>query len=196
MGTVPSVALREGGKREQELFTLDELIREFSLDRINKNSPIFNIEKLNWFNKKYIQKLSLVQLTKLIKESSKRARTTDDHSLSKIIKLIQERLVTLAEFDKYASIFFEKGKQAPPPKSKIEQVKKAIAAIQNWNTASIAKQLDEYVLNDKLESADFKNTLRLAVFADNTPPIYESLAVLSKSEAEARIDHALKNSKN
>src|SRR3989344_2438546 len=53
-------------KGDQELFTLEELIQEFSLDRLNKNSPIFNLEKLRWLNGKWIRKLSPDAYTKKI----------------------------------------------------------------------------------------------------------------------------------
>jgi glutamyl-tRNA synthetase len=42
---------------EQELFTLDELIKEFTLEKVQKSGGVFNIEKLNWFNKEYIKKM-------------------------------------------------------------------------------------------------------------------------------------------
>ncbi len=42
---------------EQELFTLDELVKEFSLEKVQKSGGVFNIEKLNWYNKEYIKKM-------------------------------------------------------------------------------------------------------------------------------------------
>src|SRR3989338_8184191 len=84
-------------KDDKELFTIDELIREFSLDRLNKNSPIFNIEKLNWFNKKYLQKYTSDELIKKIRNFSKRARTINDRQLRAIVTLVKDRLTTLAD---------------------------------------------------------------------------------------------------
>ena len=43
---------------EQEIFSMDELIEVFTLEKVQKNGAVFNIEKLNWFNKQYIAKLS------------------------------------------------------------------------------------------------------------------------------------------
>lgn len=182
-------------KGDRELFTIDELIKEFSLDRLNKNSPIFNLEKLNWFNKKYLQKISESDLVVQIKNHSSRAKTIDDKRLTIIASLVRDRLTTLADFDKVAKIFFEKGNQKPPEKSKIENAKAAIESISQWNEKSIAQTLDTWTVQNKLDLADFKNTLRLAVFADNTPPIYQSLAVLTKEEVLRRIDDALKKSR-
>jgi glutamyl-tRNA synthetase len=50
---------------EKEIFSLDELIKEFSIERMQKSAAIFNIEKLNWFNAYYIKKAPLKKLTEL-----------------------------------------------------------------------------------------------------------------------------------
>ena len=108
--------------------------------------------------------------------------------MARILNLIRDRLVVLADFDKYASIFFEKGSQEPPLKEKVDLAKKAILSIKNWDAKSIKENLDQFAQDNNLESGDFKNTLRLAVFADNTPPIYESLSVLTKEETQKRLE--------
>lgn len=181
-------------KGDRELFTKEELIGEFSLDRLNKNSPIFNLEKLNWFNKKYLQKMSEADLLKEVKGHSKKAKNIPDEKLKKILELVRDRITTLVDFDTVASIFFEKGKVKPPEKSKCQNAKKAIEAITGWGEQSISTALDEWIAQNNLQSGDFKNTLRLSVFADNTPPIYQSLAVLTKEEVLARINDAIKKS--
>ena len=179
-------------KGDRELFTLEELTREFSLDRLNKNSPIFNSEKLNWFNKKYIQKLTMPDLLKATKTYSQKAQSLTDEKLTKILELERERITTLADFDSVAKVFFEKGHAKPPAKDKIRVARAAIESIENWDQKLIESTLDKWIEENKLQPGDFKNTLRLSVFADNTPPIYQSLAVLSRDEVIKRIDDALK----
>lgn len=195
-------------KGDRELFTPDELTKEFSLDRLNKNSPIFNIEKLNWFNKKYLQKISDEELVEKIKkipttttpgvETRRHPEITPgvfhEERLIKIINLVRDRMTTLADFDKYATIFFKKGDEGPPEKSKVENAKEAIESVSRWDEDSISQTLDAWIEKNNLEPSDFKNTLRLAIFADNTPPIYQSLAILSKDEVLERIDDAIKES--
>lgn len=180
---------------DKELFTLGDLIKEFSLARLNKNSPIFNIEKLNWFNKKYLQKIPNGELISQIKKYSQKAKTINEQRLTMIINLVRDRLTTLSDFDKYASIFFAKGHQKPPEKAKIVNAKEAIESISAWNETSITETLNNWIQKNRLDSADFKNTLRLVVFADHTPPIYQSLAVLTKQEVLSCIDDALQKAK-
>ncbi|MBU1289854.1 glutamate--tRNA ligase, partial [Patescibacteria group bacterium] len=49
---------------EKEIFSLEELAREFSMEKMNKSNAIFDIEKLNWFNGQYIRQMDLDELTK------------------------------------------------------------------------------------------------------------------------------------
>ena len=182
-------------KGDKELFTLDELTSEFSTERLNKNSPIFNLEKLNWFNKKYLAKYTPKNLLSQVRKFSKKAKSEEDERLAMIINLIRDRMTTLADFDKYSGIFFEKGEEPPPPKEKARQAKEAVEKIENWDEKTIEESLEKYIKESNLNPSDFKNTLRLAVFADNTPPIYQSLAVLDKSEVISRIEEAIKKAK-
>jgi len=179
-------------KGDRELFTLDELIAEFSVERLNKNSPIFNLEKLNWFNRKYLAKYAVKDLSSQVKKFSKKAKPIGDERLTTLLNLIRDRMTTLADFDRYSGIFFEKGKEKPPSKEKIQVAKEAVEKIEKWDEKTIEESLEKYIKGNNLEPADFKNTLRLAVFADNTPPIYQSLSVLEKSAVLSRIDDAIK----
>ena len=182
-------------KGDRELFTLQELIAEFQVERLNKNSPIFNLEKLNWFNRKYLAKYTPKDLESQIRKFSKKAKPVGDERLAMIINLIRDRMTTLADFDKYSGIFFEKGKETPPPKEKARQAKEAVEKIGEWVEKTIEESLENYIRQNNLDPSDFKNTLRLAVFADNTPPIYQSLAILEKKEILSRIEDAVKKAK-
>lgn len=189
------IARSHAGEKERELFSLGELTEIFSLDRINTTSPVFNIEKLNWFNKKYIQTIPTQDLMQKIKKRSKMAKDLNTEKLEKILELVRERMITLNDFEKGALIFLEKGSEKPPEKAKIENAREAIESVQDWSEQSISQALDSWIEKNSLNPGDFKNTLRLSVFADNTPPIYQSLAILEKEEVLKRIADALQRAK-
>ncbi len=71
---------------DQELFTLDELIKVFDLNKVQKGGAVFNVEKLNWFNKKYIEKMSIDEFIKSAEDFLPK-----DIS-SSLIPLIKERI--------------------------------------------------------------------------------------------------------
>ncbi|MBL7141796.1 glutamate--tRNA ligase [Patescibacteria group bacterium] len=96
---------------DQEIFTLKQLIKGFSLEKIQKAGAIFNREKLDWLNGYYIRQLSIKKLTKLclpylvqvglIKEKGYNLR-----KIKKIIALEQERLKRLDEVGELTKFFF------------------------------------------------------------------------------------------
>jgi len=72
---------------DKEIFTLDELLKEFSIEKVQKSGGVFNIEKLNWINKEHIKKLSASEL----KENIFRY-LPDELKIEKIIPIIAERI--------------------------------------------------------------------------------------------------------
>ena len=111
---------------DKEIFSLEELIREFDLNKVQKSGAIFNVEKLDWLNGYYLKQLSLDELTKravpfLIRDglidsdfSAKggpppdgRAGASGWEYLKKILTLEQPRLKKLGEIGERVSYFFK-----------------------------------------------------------------------------------------
>lgn len=102
---------------DRELFTLAELIEEFSFGRVNKSGAVFDREKLNWMNQQYIQNLDQQDLVRRVAPFV--AKTVyaeqDMDLLEKAVKILQPRLVTLAETAKRLALFFDEDPQATDP---------------------------------------------------------------------------------
>ena len=102
---------------DRELFTLAELIEEFSFGRVNKSGAVFDREKLNWMNQQYIQNLDQQDLVRRVAPFV--AKTVyaeqDMELLEKAVKILQPRLVTLAETAKRLALFFDEEPQATDP---------------------------------------------------------------------------------
>jgi len=102
---------------DRELFTLAELIEEFSFVRVNKSGAVFDREKLNWMNQQYIQNLDQQDLVRRVAPFV--AKTVyaeqDMDLLEKAVKILQPRLVTLAETAKRLALFFDEEPQATDP---------------------------------------------------------------------------------
>ncbi len=91
---------------EREIFSKEELIKEFSLKRIQKSGAIFNIEKLNWLNSQYIKKMDIDELVELSLPYLK-SQISNLKNIGKIIKIQQERINTLAEAGEGIDYFFQ-----------------------------------------------------------------------------------------
>jgi glutamyl-tRNA synthetase len=93
----------------RELFTLEELVKEFSLEKVHKGGAVFNPKRLDWINGSYIRKKSLQELAKLCEPYLKSAGFNPEpaEKLEKVVSLYQERLKKLSEIVEPADFFFK-----------------------------------------------------------------------------------------
>ena len=105
---------------DQELFTKEELIKEFSLEKVQKSGAVFDMAKLEWMNGEYIRRKSPAELAELCKpflggllqsQNAKRKTQNDtlkfkSNHLEKIIVLEQPRLKKLSDITEQANYFF------------------------------------------------------------------------------------------
>ncbi|MCB9257219.1 MAG: glutamate--tRNA ligase [Chitinophagales bacterium] len=93
---------------EQEIFTLEELVEAFSLERVGKSGARFDFEKTKWFNQQYIKSKSNEELALLTKEDfEKHKYEASVEKLAIICDLIKERATFLHEFPSLGYYFFE-----------------------------------------------------------------------------------------
>lgn len=95
----------------REIFSLEELVQEFSLERVGKSGAIFNVEKLRWLNHKWLTSYTPEKLRELVlpflTSTYPQASTLNHVILDKLIKLIQKDLITLADSSKLLAFYFE-----------------------------------------------------------------------------------------
>ncbi|MEC9486227.1 MAG: glutamate--tRNA ligase [Prosthecochloris sp.] len=107
----------EGEGTEQEIYSLDQLIEKFSLERVGKAGAVFNIDKLNWIEKQYIkdrptEKIISVIKPLLQKELGKKETEMDteriqsDEYLAQVIELMRERVNFESEFVTFCDYFY------------------------------------------------------------------------------------------
>jgi len=91
---------------ERELFSMDELVKEFSLEKVQKGGAIFNIEKLDWINKEYIKKMSDDEIMEILEanmpESVTGIKGIDCVKFKKILPIVRERINVFSDIEKMA----------------------------------------------------------------------------------------------
>ena len=173
-------------KNNKELFTLEEFVKEFDPSGFQKSNPIFNREKLDWFNGQYIRKLPIDSLLEKLK-LDKTAKNKD------IVKLLQDRIEKLSDFNSLAKFFFDR----PKVDTKLfgenykEHLKNAIEVfekIEDWNLENIGTFSLELCDRKKIPRGMFFMSLRIAITGMKfTPPINESIEILGKEETITRL---------
>ena len=182
-------------KDDREIFSLNDLTREFSLDRLNKNSPIFNGEKLNWFNREWMKKIKDDRLAKQIKTLFPQY---DLEKIRSLIPLVRERMKTLLEFPKMADFFFNRPKISNIPKislsvSLIADVISVFEKSKVWNNSVIRKLIEETAVLKKIDRIELISAVRNIVSGSIiTPPLYESMEQLGQEETITRLKNYVK----
>jgi glutamyl-tRNA synthetase len=94
---------------EQEIFSMDELIEKFSIERVSKAGAKFDFEKAKWFNHEYIKKNQVsgikYQVLEILK--AKDILVQDNDYFDKVLETVKERMTFLQDFWDQASFFFE-----------------------------------------------------------------------------------------
>ena len=94
-------------KDEKEIFSLKDLIKEFSLERVKKGGAIIDIDKLHSINNFYIRQLSIEKLLKLLQNYESRIKNQEYGKLRKILKIERGRMNKLSDFWKLSDHYFK-----------------------------------------------------------------------------------------
>jgi glutamyl-tRNA synthetase len=201
-------------KTEQEVFTLDELIEQFDLSKLNKAGAVFDLEKLDWINGLYIRKMSPLKLAELVKPYLTQAgfKVENEEFLVGIVKLEQERLRKLSEIGERLGYFFKQPEYEPSllvwkksdvPKTldSLEQVLKVLATFfeneEKTDKAELEKFIKDYIALNKLNTGDLLWPLRVALTGLEASPgpfeIVEAFSLIKsgKKEVLTRIQRAI-----
>jgi glutamyl-tRNA synthetase len=92
---------------EQELFTLNELVEKFSLERVHKGGAKFDYDKAKWFNHEWIKQSSTLDLQSKIEKKFDENNIVFDERLNKIIELVKDRCTFINDFVQQAGYFFQ-----------------------------------------------------------------------------------------
>lgn len=188
----------------QEIFSIEELIREFSLDRINKAGARFDILKAQWYNQNYLRQMPAEELARFLLDALSRENISCEREKAlKIVAVMQDRVTFPQDFWEQGKYFFR------PPESYDQNV-----IARKWN-AETARVLAAYrdALADvaALDAGAAKSTLEEVTAALNTgsgkvlqalrvvitgaaggPDLMMIMEIIGKNEVIRRIDHAVK----
>jgi glutamyl-tRNA synthetase len=168
-------------KDNRELYTLTEFVKSFNPEGFQKSNPVFNREKLDWFNGYYIRELAVEELIK-------RLDLEDTPKNRSIVALIHDRIKKLSDFKDLTKFFWESptvDKKLLGENYKIH-LEKAIDAIEK------SIPLDTIPKNNNFKVGDFFMDLRIAITGTRfTPPINESIEILGKEEVIKRLKKVL-----
>ncbi len=181
---------------EKEIMDLQEMIKLFDLKDVNTNSPIFDIQKLDWVNGEYIRKSQNLpvpsggnlksQIADFYKDDKEVLNVIREENADKVIELAKTRMKTLNDFknlviSKIAELTDEEKNVA---KTLLEKFSK----IGNWNGRAILSAMKEAL---SLHKAKGSLLYKIITGFEKGLPLPESLEILGKEKALERIKKVL-----
>ncbi len=193
-----------------EILSRQELIDNFSLERISRTAAIFNRDKLNWMNGVYIRSLTADEFFEAVEPylmmniPAGEALISSENYVRDILPLIQERARTLAEVAELAQFFFIDQLDYEPSlligknmshQSAIEALEAAqnrLSQLEAFDAGSLEAVLRPLAVELGLKTGQLFGTLRVAVTGRTAaPPLFQTMAVLGKERCLRRIETAL-----
>ena len=188
---------------EQELFTMDELIQAFSLERVGKSGSKFDPEKTKWFNQQWLQRISNEELLALCLPILKeKGVTNSSDTISIICEKVRDRLVFPQDIWQQASYFFvapteydekvvKKRWKGAAPES-ISQIKDVLEQCQDFSSEHLEEIVKDYIQKHELNMGQIMNCLRLSIVGSGTGiHLFDIFEIIGKQETLQRLQAAI-----
>ena len=191
---------------DQELFSLEELVEKFDLNRVHKAGAKFDPDKNKWFNHQYLQKQSDESLADLFKKdllirSTSTALSVTDVKLTKITSLIKERANFVSEFWDLADYFFVAPTSYDEKASKnwkedtgdlMQQLISVLAAIEDFTSVNIETIVKDWMTSTEIGMGKVMQPFRLSlVGALKGPHLFDIVELIGKEGTIKRLEKAI-----
>ncbi|MBT4431516.1 MAG: glutamate--tRNA ligase [Nitrospinaceae bacterium] len=196
---------------DQEIFSCDEIIKNFSIENLNLSSAVLNPEKMLWTNQEYIMKGDAGRLLELLEERL-RARGLAPELLSPearlgVVEELRTRAKTLEELADGAAFFFSPGVTLDEKAAAkflisdiaapLGRVREAIAGVEPFAPEGIKEVFEGVLEAEDMKLGKLAQPVRFAITGGTkSPGIFETLALLGKERSLERLDAALARIEN
>ncbi len=194
-----------GDGEEEEIFSLAELTRRFTLERVNNAGGVFSYEKLKWMNGVYIRSLSAPDLQARLRPFLISANLPiDEDKLGRIIPHIQPRLELLPDavplvaflftdrIERDMSAMLKKGMDAGTASAICTKAAEQLASLPAFDAASIEAALRRVAEESGAKSGPVFAVVRIAVTGKTvTPPLFESIFALGRQQSVHRLNETV-----
>jgi len=186
---------------EQEIFSKEELIDKFSIERVHSGGAKFDYEKAKWFNHEWIKKMEIAdfrkQVEKFLPETIK-----DEPKLNNVITLVKDRCILLTDFWEQSYFFFIapdqfdlgaiKPKWTQEKKTFFECFIAELNAISQWDSPFIEDGFKKLAVTQNIKPGELQLPLRIMLVGGKFgPPVFQITETLGKKETIQRIQKAL-----
>ena len=193
---------------DQEIFSKEELIELFELEKVNKAPAVFNQEKLLWLNNHYIKTGNINRMAELLEDQLKRKGSLNqDNQISldtfpRVVKSLQERCKTLEEMAEAAEYFFKEeisyDAQAarkflrPDIAPLLEELLRRLGQLTDFSEAAIQEVFSYILSQHTIQLVNIAQPVRVSLTGGTVSPgIYEVISIMGKEKVLGRLQKAL-----
>jgi glutamyl-tRNA synthetase len=188
---------------EQEIFTMQEMIEAFSIERVHKAGSRFDPEKAKWFNHQYLQKRDDSQLAMEFREILRgKGYHFDISELEEIVKMVKERVSFVSQLWEETDFFFRapeaydeeviKKRWKDETSGQIAEARVVLANIDAFTPGETEKRLKDWIVNKGYNTGMIMNALRLIIVgASRGPHLFSIIGWIGREETLNRIDRGL-----
>jgi glutamyl-tRNA synthetase len=188
---------------EQEIFSMDELINAFSIERVGRSGSRFDPEKAKWFNHQYLQKKSNNQLALEFREFLRaHGYHYDIVRLETLIELVKERVSFVKEIWDQTDFFFKapetydqeavKKRWKEDSAMQLMELRLLLENMSDFSPAASEPLVKEWIEKNEYNTGSVMNAFRLVIVgALRGPHIFDIISWIGKEETLKRIDKGI-----
>jgi len=185
---------------DQEIFSMDELIKAFSLEKVGKSGSRFDPEKTKWFNHQYLTSKSsewiASEFEKVLAEKNISAEGKD---IVKIMDLVKERATFISELWDHANYFFEAPQEYDAKVIKkrwkndvpetVAEIKEILKGIEPFEANKMETAVKDFITKKEANLGGVMNGLRLCIVGSGKGAnLFDILEIIGKKETIARLE--------
>lgn len=187
---------------DQELFSLEELVDKFDLNRVHKAGAKFDPDKNKWFNHQYLQKQSDDSLAETFASIlSEKGISVENENLIQIVSLIKERANFVSEFWELSKFFFEaptsydekaaKNWKEDTPKT-MQELISVLENISDFTSATIETDVKDWMTQNEIGMGKVMQPFRLSLVGEmKGPHLFNIVELIGKEETIKRLQKAI-----
>ena len=188
---------------EQEIFSMDELINAFSIERVGRSGSRFDPEKAKWFNHQYLQKKSNNQLALEFREFLRaQGYHYDIFRLETLVELVKERVSFVKEIWDQTDFFFKapetydqeavKKRWKEDSAVQLSELRLLLENMSDFSPAASEPLVKEWIEKNGYNTGSVMNAFRLVIVgALKGPHIFDIISWIGKDETLKRIDRGI-----
>jgi glutamyl-tRNA synthetase len=178
-----------------EVFSRDELLRYFDLERVSPSPAVFDYQKLAWLNGVHLRNLPPEEYAgRVLGFLRERGIDWDEELVRRAAPLVQEKIETLSEFPDYVRFLFEDITPAVEPNGAgpvLEAAEEALGGVEPFTADRIEEVLRSLAERLELKPRDAFQPIRIAVTGSKiSPGLFESLELVGRDETLRRLRSA------